>query len=93
MAGFIYYRFVHDGRWFVSEDRAEVELPRWLKRVKKAPPAAELIPASLPRPLTREDMRAEVDRILDKINSEGLSSLTADERRVLDAAKDMMTRR
>jgi hypothetical protein len=34
-----------------------------------------------------------VDRILDKINSGGFGSLSADERRILDEAKDLLSRR
>ena len=33
LTGYFYYRFVHDGRWFTSQDSAEIELPRWMKRV------------------------------------------------------------
>ena len=42
---------------------------------------------------TLDDIRAEVDRILDKINSHGLASLTPVERRLLDDAKDNIPRR
>jgi hypothetical protein len=41
----------------------------------------------------RGHLRAEVDRILDKINSQGFGSLSADEKRVLDEAKDLIGRR
>lgn len=41
---------------------------------------------------TRREIQAEVDRILDKINCHGLASLTPDERRMLDSAKDLMSR-
>ena len=37
--------------------------------------------------------RVEVDRILDKINSEGFASLTQEEKHLLDNAKDMLSRR
>jgi membrane associated rhomboid family serine protease len=39
---------------------------------------------------SREKMRAEVDRILDKINAQGFGSLTAEERKTLDEARDLM---
>ena len=41
----------------------------------------------------RGHLRAEVDRILDKINSDGFGSLSADEKRVLDEARDLISRR
>jgi hypothetical protein len=37
-------------------------------------------------------MRVEVDRILDKINTSGLASLTAAEKRLLDEAKNLSPR-
>jgi len=50
--------------------------------------------ASGPAPtLSHEKLRAEVDRILDKINSQGFASLTDDEKRTLDSAKDMLSGR
>lgn len=92
VTGFLYYRFFHDTGWSSDADRAaEIELPRWMKRVKKASapkPAPPVSPGS-----SREDLRAEVDRILDKINSDGFGSLTPQEKRVLDDAKDLLSRR
>ena len=55
---------------------------------KPATPAAYHVNLS-----NREDLRAEVDRILDKINSQGFGALTADEKRLLDEAKDLLSRR
>ncbi len=96
LVGFLYYRFVHDSQWsFGSPDRPEMELPRWLKRTRKAPaaaPAYQINIEAAPPPPAR-DIRAEIDRILDKINSEGFGSLTPEEKRVLDQAKDVMSRR
>jgi membrane associated rhomboid family serine protease len=51
-------------------------------------PARSRAPAPTPQAPTPTDLQAaeamEVDRVLDKINASGLSSLTADERRFLD---------
>jgi membrane associated rhomboid family serine protease len=90
LTGFVYYRFVYDTHWFGPGGRApEVELPRWLKRAKKPVPA--LPPPNAPA--TPEEIRAQVDRILDKINSQGLGALTAEEKRILDEARDVLSRR
>jgi hypothetical protein len=69
--------------------RPAVELPRWLRKTPRAarPPAYRVDPSN------RDGLRAEVDRILDKINSEGFSALTPDERQILDEAKDLLSRR
>ena len=66
-----------------------VGLPRWLRKTPRAssPPVYQLNLSN------RDDFRAEVDRILDKINSSGFSALTADEKRLLDEAKDLLSRR
>ncbi|MCC5022360.1 MAG: hypothetical protein J6386_06020 [Candidatus Synoicihabitans palmerolidicus] len=40
-----------------------------------------------------QNLRAEVDRILDKINSQGFGALTDDEKQLLDQAKDMLNQR
>ena len=55
---------------------------------KSAAPAAYQVNVGSPG-----DLRAEVDRILDKINSQGFGALTAEEKRMLDEAKDLLSRR
>jgi hypothetical protein len=87
----IYYRFVHDSDWSLFSRRGDIELPRWLKRG----PRADALPASPSRVNlgSPADLRAEVDRILDKINSEGFGALTSDEKRVLDEARDLLSKR
>ena len=77
-------------RWRLGWARSDVELPRWLKRTAKPAAAAPAPKADLG---TRENLRAEVDRILDKINSHGFGALTPAEKRVLDEAKEMLSRR
>ncbi len=88
-AAWIYFRLVYRREWRNPDGRVEMELPKWFKR-----PATEQ-PASVPvkvESFSREDLKAEVDRILDKINSEGFSALTPEERQVLDSARDMLSR-
>ena len=87
LAGWIYFRFLHETRWRFGSRRTDLEPPAWMKRQAKGP--APGFQVNLGR---RDDLRAEVDRILDKINSHGFGALTADEKRVLDEAKDLMTR-
>ncbi len=64
-------------------------LPRWLRRRKK-PATASRFQVNIS---SRDDLRAEVDRILDKINSEGFGALTDEEKRLLDEARDLLSRR
>ncbi len=92
LAGALYYRFVHEREWRTPDGLTEIELPKWLRKKQK-----DETPAQAPLPykvnLDRDGIRAEVDRILDKINSEGFTSLTEDEKRLLDEAKDLLSRR
>lgn len=95
LTGYVYFRFIHRARWFNPEDRAEVETPRWMRRTTPKPvlatteAAADHVPTPPP---SRADVRAEVDRILDKINSQGFASLTPAEKRLLDDARDLLSR-
>lgn len=88
--GWLYYRFVHRVDWNAGSRRADIRLPRWLKRKTKAAIPAPSYQVNL---ASRHDLRAEVDRILDKINSHGFGSLSAEEKRLLDEAKDLLSRR
>lgn len=86
-AGWVYWKFFHEGGW--RSARPAIELPKWIKR---SPAAAAAAPYTV-NVGSREHLRAEVDRILDKINSQGFGALTADEKRLLDEAKDSLSRR
>jgi membrane associated rhomboid family serine protease len=89
-AGWIYFRYVHDMTWTFGRKQAEIELPRWVKQqgsAKSTPPAYSVNVGD------RSHLRAEVDRILDKINSDGFGSLSAAEKKVLDEARDLIGKR
>lgn len=92
MTGLVYHRFVHHARWFNPEDRAEIPPPPRPKLAAAPAAASPEEPLVAPAPASREDIRAEVDRILDKINSAGLASLSIEEKRVLDEAKSLLSR-
>ncbi len=90
MAGYLYYRLVHQREWLNPDGRAEIELPGWFRKSRKAATADQ---GKFKLNLThREDLRAEVDRILDKINSEGFNALTAEEKKLLDEAHNQLSR-
>jgi len=87
LAGWLYIRFLHasDG-W----DRAAgFALPKWLRfRTDKRPAPT---PAFGQRRHSTT-LRADVDRILDKINSHGFGALSDEEKRTLDEAKDLLSK-
>lgn len=88
LAGWLYFRYFHANNGW---DRVPtVELPGWLRRDEK--PVDETIASGPKLEKSAADLRAEVDVILDKINSQGFSALTEDEKRILDEAKDMLSR-
>jgi membrane associated rhomboid family serine protease len=90
-AAWIYFRYMHDTTWGFTRARADIELPRWVKqRTAKAAAPAPTYSVNIGG---RGHLRAEVDRILDKINSDGFGSLSAEEKKLLDEARDLIGRR
>lgn len=87
LAGWVYFRFLHAGNGW---DRAPGwSLPAWLRWPKRR---AGTKTSPSPSAKTTPHLRAEVDRILDKINSQGFGALTEEEKRILDRAKDLLSR-
>jgi membrane associated rhomboid family serine protease len=91
LTGLFYFRFIHNAAWFNPEDRPDTALPRWSNRARKPVAVPPAIEAGAPPPSSREDLKAEVDRILDKINSHGFNALTPQEKRILDDARDVLS--
>jgi membrane associated rhomboid family serine protease len=88
LVGWVYFRFFHANNGW---DRApSIGLPAWLQRREKSKSVARALPAA--RDKSPGNVRAEVDRILDKINSDGFGALTEAEKRLLDEAKDLLSR-
>lgn len=94
LLGLGYYRFVYRKpalswpfSWPRSREEAEVIPPRWASKAGQESEASYRINFS-----ERDRIKAEVDRILDKINSKGFGSLTTEEKRTLDEAKDLLNK-
>ena len=88
LAGWIYFKYFHANNGW---DRAPtLELPAWLRHAKSVNADTKRISNKTGKPSA--SLRAEVDLILDKINSQGFGSLTEEEKRILDEAKDMLSR-
>jgi len=98
--GWLFFRYVHQREWN-NPDQASpgIELPGWLKRNRRKAAATPHYKVNLSSPATaadspsRDELRAEVDRILDKINSQGFGALSESEKKRLDEAKDLLSRR
>ncbi|MDP3070429.1 MAG: rhomboid family intramembrane serine protease [Opitutaceae bacterium] len=96
LAGYAYYRWIHNAPWFNPQDRPAAALPSWLpSRPAAAPPAQPAAPGFdlAPPALNAAELRVEVDRILDKISLQGIASLTPAERQLLDEARAKLPRR
>jgi membrane associated rhomboid family serine protease len=91
-AGWVYFRYLHEASWGLPQGRAEIELPKWMKQRSTAKVASTGAPFSV-NIGDKGHLRAEVDRILDKINSDGFGSLSPSEKKVLDDARDLIGRR
>ena len=89
-AGLLYYRLFHAAAGPAFAPPPEERPAPSRQREVFSTPVKE---ASLPPATPRDELRAELDRILDKINSQGLSALTSAEKRVLDQAKNHLSRR
>lgn len=89
-AGWIYFRWVYQREWRTPDRPAEPLLPRWLRR-SPPPTSAPSSPApARAAPVDPGALKAEVDRILDKINSHGFTALTSEERLILDRARGLL---
>jgi membrane associated rhomboid family serine protease len=90
LSAYGYYRLAGRVDPFGEFSPFGIRLPRWLRRRRKTAAAAPRFQVNI---TGREDLRAAVDRILDKINSEGFGALTDEEKRLLDEARDLLARR
>jgi membrane associated rhomboid family serine protease len=90
LVGWIYYRYIYQKDWGAFAGRPAIELPGWLRKSRKAKLPAPVYKVNLSN---KDDLRAEIDRILDKINSDGFQSLTDEEKHRLDQARDQLSRR
>jgi membrane associated rhomboid family serine protease len=92
LAGIVAHRVMNRAETEPDEEpapRRPVELPAWMRKRKDTP---EPQPAFKVNITARENLKAEVDRILDKINTSGFGSLTAEEKRTLDAARTLLSK-
>jgi len=72
---------------FGSGDRKESLRPRYKVNVSSKPTTAKKKDSVVKG---SKNLRAEIDRILDKINADGFGSLTDDERQTLNKAKELL---
>jgi len=90
--GYAFHRYVYLKNPYAEDKGFALPLKGFFKRSKKARSAQgynyKVYTSSEPR-----NLKKEVDRILDKINTKGFGSLSANEKRILDEARDLLRRR
>ncbi len=90
LGGYLFYKLIYL-RNPKSGRNDTFKIPNWLKQNPSKPRAtAYPYKVNIAPP---KDMKKEVDRILDKINSQGFGSLTAEEKKILDEAGDLLKKR
>lgn len=94
LTGYGYSRFFHQKQFALPWSRATASLARAHSHSDEGNAsthanAARDNPVSAPAP-DHQDRRMQIDRILDKINVQGLGSLTPEEKSALDAAKNFL---
>ena len=87
-AGWLYFRLSQGGVGYFFRSRATHSASR-SNRSLSVEPANSSVLTPLTPTKQREHLRLEVDRILDKINSTGLNSLSRDEKEKLNQAKNL----
>lgn len=98
LAGFLFYKYLLAGQTYQTggfNPGSGPSLPKWFSNKKPAAkPAAGTTRSSNPtsKKFDRKGLQAEVDRILDKINSQGFGALSEEEKKTLDRARDILSR-
>lgn len=86
--GFLFYKFFYkkDTSWIPEFNFSKTS-------VEKPAPVKKNSAVSFSLNITnKEKLQKEVDRILDKINDHGFASISDDEKRTLDRAKDLLNK-
>lgn len=86
LAGAIMYQIIIKHRLFAF-GKIKIETPKWLRKTTSPKIANPKFTVNIS---DKEKLKKEVDRILDKINQNGFSSLTEQERKTLDTAKSIL---
>lgn len=94
LCGFLFFKFFvssYPWRLRMPWPRSQVRTiqPDWLSKARKAQVDNPRFEVNI---MDRAHIKAEVDRILDKINSQGFASLTPEEKKTLDDARDLLSK-
>lgn len=89
LGGLFYFRFLINRESIIKHGKDSVELPFWFKKKSSSRSTKRNFKINIG---SRMNLQKEVDRILDKINSQGFGSLSEEEKQTLDRAKDILSK-
>lgn len=95
LGGYVYLRYLYERGPLLRGKGPRVEAPGWFRhRQRKAEPVAagrgkRHFEVNISN---RRQLKNEVDRILDKINTKGFGALSDEEKKVLERARDILSR-
>jgi len=89
LTGWLFYRFAVAGAPAARFNGPGVEMPAWFRNKERLERRVGGYSVNI---LNRQSLQLEVDRILDKINSEGFGSLSEEEKKLLDQARDILSK-
>ncbi len=89
LGGWLFFKFVLPRNLNIRLPSVVASPPKWItnKKTKRAGSGRFRIKFS-----DRKELQHEVDRILDKINAKGFASLSEEEKKTLDKAKELLNR-
>ncbi len=90
LAGWLFFRFVLNSGFNplgMPGRKIAIEPPEWLKRKPRTAKTSRGFKLNMS---DRTELKKEVDRILDKINTKGFGALSDEEKRTLDRARDIL---
>jgi len=93
LGGWLFFKYIHRPGYSGSNDGISIKMPNWLKSKKASKSPVKGYNYKVNISPKHPDLKAEVDRILDKINSKGFGSLSPQEKQILDEAGDLLKRR
>ncbi|MDQ8205185.1 rhomboid family intramembrane serine protease [Pelagicoccus sp. SDUM812003] len=92
LTGYLFFKYVYTANPYDNSGNLNLSLARFFKK-----PSAKKSKTTFNYKVNvsskQRDLKREVDRILDKINSKGFGSLDAEEKKTLDEARDLLRRR
>lgn len=88
-AGYLWGRKIRDGYFLWQGKAPKITPPKWLQRKNKQKLSKSMHDFKI-NITQNKNLQGEVDRILDKINDQGFGALSAEERKILDKARDLL---